>query len=53
MLKITDANNFRRSVTGLTLIASPLVGLAGALLLPQYTGGLDEELANISAHTER
>ncbi len=53
MLKITDANNFRRSVTGLTLVAAPLVGLVGALLLPQYTGGLDGELANISAHTER
>jgi hypothetical protein len=35
------------------LIAAPLVGLVGALLLPQYTDGLDEELANISAHTER
>ena len=35
------------------MIAAPLVGLVGALLLPQYTGGLDEELANISAHIER
>ncbi|MDP9379840.1 MAG: hypothetical protein M3Q29_06755 [Chloroflexota bacterium] len=49
MLKITDANNFRRSVAGLSLIAAPLVGLIGALLTPQYTGDLGEELAAISA----
>ena len=53
MLKITDANNFRRSVAGLCLIAAPLVGLVGALLTPQYTGDLGAELSAISAQTER
>ncbi len=53
MLKITDANNFRRSIAGLCLIAAPLVGLVGALLLPQNSGGLGDELAIISAHTGR
>ncbi len=53
MLKITDANDFRRSVTGLSLIAAPLVGLLSALLTPQYTGDLGEELSAISAHTGR
>jgi hypothetical protein len=31
MLKITDANNFRRTVVGLCLIAGPLVVLIGGL----------------------
>jgi hypothetical protein len=53
MLKITDANNFRRSIAGLCLIAAPLVGLVGALLTPQFTGGLGEELTAISENTGR
>ena len=32
MLKITDANNFRRTVVGLCLIAGPLVTLIGGLI---------------------
>ncbi len=32
MLKITDANNFRRTVVGLCLIAGPLVTLIGGLV---------------------
>ncbi len=53
MLKITDANNFRRSVAGLSLIAAPLIGLVGALLTPQNSGGLGDELAIISEQTGR
>jgi hypothetical protein len=34
MLKITDANNFRRTVVGLCLIAGPLVTLIGGLVTP-------------------
>jgi hypothetical protein len=34
MLKITDANNFRRTVVGLCLIAGPLVVLIGGLVTP-------------------
>ncbi len=53
MLKITNANNFRRSVAGLSLIAAPLVGLVSALITPQYTGDLEDELTAISEHTGR
>ena len=34
MLKITDANNFRRTAAGLCLIAGPLVALIGGLVAP-------------------
>lgn len=53
MLKVTDANNFRRSIAGLSLIVAPLVGLVGALLTPKYTGDLGTELTAISEHTGR
>lgn len=53
MLQITDADNFRRSVAGLSLIAAPLVGLVGALLTPQNTGSLADELTVISEQTGR
>ena len=53
MLKITDANNFRRSVAGLSLMVAPLLGLVGALFLPQSTGDLGTELATIAAHSGR
>ena len=53
MLKIWAADNFRRTLAGLCLIAAPLVGLIGALLTPRVTGGLGEELAVISQHSER
>lgn len=53
MLRITDANNFRRSVAGLSLIVAPLLGLVGALFLPQSTGDLGTELATIAAHSGR
>jgi hypothetical protein len=53
MLKIRNANNFRRTFAGLALIATPLVGLIGALFEPQFTGGMEGELAFIAAHPER
>ncbi len=34
MLKIADANNFRRTALGLCLIAGPLVALIGGLVTP-------------------
>jgi hypothetical protein len=34
MLKITDANNFRRTTVGLCLIAGPLTALIGGLIAP-------------------
>ena len=34
MLKIRDANNFRRTAAGLCLIAGPLVTLIGGLVTP-------------------
>ena len=40
-------------VLGLSLIASPLAGLVGSLLLPAYTGGMQGELAFIAAHPTR
>jgi hypothetical protein len=48
MLRVWDANNFRRTLAGLCLIAAPLVGLIGAFVGTQYPGSLREELAAIS-----
>ena len=48
MLRVWDANNFRRTLAGLCLIAAPLVGLIGAFVGPQYPGSLRAELAAIS-----
>jgi hypothetical protein len=53
VLKINDANNFRRTAPGLCLIAAPLVGLVSAFITPRFTGGMGDELAAISEHTGR
>jgi hypothetical protein len=53
MLKLTDANNFRRTALGLCLIAAPLVGLVSAFITPRFTGSLGGELAAIAEHTGR
>ena len=53
MLKINDANNFRRTILGLCLIAAPLVGLVSALVIPRFPGGMGDELAAISEHRGR
>lgn len=43
MLKITDANNFRRTAMGLCLIAGPLTALIGGLVAPWE--GTDDTVA--------
>lgn len=53
MLKIGDADDFRRTGAGLCLIAAPLVGLISAFITPRFTGGMGEELAAIAEHTGR
>ena len=53
MLKIGDADNFRRTGAGLCLIAAPFVGLVSAFITPRFMGGMGEELAAISEHTRR
>ena len=58
MLKIWDAHNFRRTLTGLSLIAAPLVLLLlafGSALLEVNRGPFDAgaELADIAAHPAR
>jgi hypothetical protein len=53
MLKLGDANSFRRTALGLCMIVAPLVGLMSALITPRFTGGMGEELAAISEHTGR
>jgi hypothetical protein len=53
MLKLTDADNFRRTALGLSLIAAPLVGLVSAFITPRFTGGMGAELVAISEHTGR
>jgi hypothetical protein len=53
MLNINDANNFRRTALGLCLISAPLVGLISAVITPQFTGDITDELAAVSEHTGR
>lgn len=50
---LNDATSFRRTAAGLCLIAAPLAGLASALIMPRFTGGMGEELVAISEHTGR
>ncbi len=50
MLKIWDATNFRRTFMGLCLIAAPLVGLIGALVLPKFGDNIPAELTWVSQH---
>jgi len=53
VLKIGDANDFRRTGAGLCLIAAPLVGLVSALITPQFTGDIEDQRAAIAEHTGR
>lgn len=54
MLKINDASNFRRTVTGPCLIAGPLVALIGALLTPPtQSGTLDAYLQAFAKNPAR
>lgn len=53
MLKINDANNFRRTGAGLCLIAAPLVGLLSAFITPRFADDIEDQRAAISEHTGR
>ncbi len=53
MLKIGDANNFRRTGAGLCLIAAPLVGLISASITPHFTDDIEDQRAAIAEHTGR
>lgn len=53
MLKLNDANNFRRTGAGLCLITAPLVGLASAFITPHFTDGIEDQRAAIAEHTGR
>jgi len=53
MLKIWDAHNFRRTLTGLSLIAAPLVLLVTFVALPDLPDDPTAMLAAIAANRER
>lgn len=53
MLKIGDADNFRRTLAGLSLIAAPLAGLIGGLIFPPLPDDTAGTLAGISEHSGR
>jgi hypothetical protein len=53
MLKINHAHHFRRTLTGLSLIAAPLVGLISAVSLPKFGSDFRGELAFIAQHPAR
>jgi hypothetical protein len=51
MLKLSDARNFGRTLTGLTLIAGPLLYLLGQIVSPDVDDDNKvKELANVAAH---
>lgn len=53
MLKITDASNFRRTLTGLCLIAAPLVLFVGFLVHPgEGEAGLVQTIADYPGRVE-
>lgn len=49
MLKITDADNFRRTGVGLCLLAWPIFKLASDLVRPSEPGNLTQEFVNVAA----
>lgn len=53
MLKITDADNFRRTVAGLCLVAAPLAGLAATVVAPPAALDIGERLAIVSEYSAR
>ena len=53
MLKIGNANNFRRTLAGLALIAAPLVDLAAAILYPRMPGDPNGDFTVIAADPQR
>jgi len=53
MLKITDANNFRRTLAGLCLIAAPVAGLAATVVAPPAALDIGERLTIVAEHSTR
>ena len=53
MSKVAKASRIRRVTVGIVLILAPLVALVGALLGPQFTGGMEGELAFIAENSNR
>lgn len=50
MLKINDANNFRRTLAGLSMIAAPLALLGMEVVEPEAPEALGASLATAAAH---
>jgi hypothetical protein len=50
MLKLSDANNFRRIVVGACMIVAPLLSLASVSTQPEAEGGAGGQLAAIAEH---
>jgi hypothetical protein len=53
MLKITDADNFRRTLAGLCLISAPVAGLAATVGAPPAALDIGERLAIVAEHSTR
>lgn len=53
MLKITDADNFRRTLAGLCLIAAPVAGLAATVVAPPAALDIGERLAIVAEYSTR
>ncbi len=53
MLKITDANNFRRTLAGLCLITAPLVGLTATVVAPPAALDISERLTIVAEYPAR
>jgi hypothetical protein len=53
MTETPEATPVPLRVAGLSLIFSPIAGLAGSLMLPSYAQGMSGELAFIDAHPTR
>jgi hypothetical protein len=52
MLRLSDGRNFGRTLTGLCLIAAPVLLLIAAIVSPDVDDdNKAKELANIAAHT--
>jgi hypothetical protein len=53
MLKITDAENFRRTLAGLCLIAAPVAGLAATVVAPPAALDIGERLTIVAEYSTR
>jgi len=53
MLKITDANNFRRTLAGLCIIAAPVAGLAATVVAPPAALDVGERLTIVTEYSTR